>query len=147
MVALPQPLINGSVAEWPKATVCKTVFIASSNLVRPSIGVSVGCVGESPKLLAKANVRVRIPLPLLMDVNYLFDYLDDIDDLPPVRWQDEDRYSSPKHIHTFPVDPSLTPDEAWKEICIMGIRTTYTGAAKWANIQCDGDECSCIQES
>lgn len=52
-----------------------------------------------------------------------------------------------KHVHTIPVDYSLTVEEAWKEICIMGLRTTYTGGEKWANLTCDGEECSNIQES
>lgn len=46
-----------------------------------------------------------------------------------------------KHVHTFPVDASLTPDEAWHEICLMGVRATNTGSETWANIECDGDEC------
>ncbi len=45
------------------------------------------------------------------------------------------------HIHTFPVDPSLTPDEAWHELCLMGARSTFTGTEGWANIECDGEEC------
>ena len=28
------------------------------------------------------------------------------------------------HVHVIPVDPSLTPDDAWKEICIFGQRVT-----------------------
>lgn len=50
------------------------------------------------------------------------------------------------HIHTFPVDPSLTPDEAWRELCLMGVRTTYTGTERWSNIECDGEECWRIAE-
>lgn len=46
-----------------------------------------------------------------------------------------------QHVHTFPVDPSLTQDQAWREICIFGRRVTFTGDPKWANILCDGDEC------
>jgi hypothetical protein len=50
------------------------------------------------------------------------------------------------HIHTIPVDASLTPDEAWKELCIMGFRSTNTGSETWANIECDGEECASIRE-
>lgn len=50
------------------------------------------------------------------------------------------------HVHVIPVDPSLTPDEAWREICIFGRRVTFTGAQTWANVTCDGDECDQIQE-
>ena len=45
------------------------------------------------------------------------------------------------HIHTYPVDASLTPDEAWRELCLMGVRATDTGSETWANIRCDGEEC------
>ena len=51
-----------------------------------------------------------------------------------------------RHIHTFPVDPSLTPDEAWRELCLMGVRTTWTGTEGWSNIECDGEECWRIPE-
>lgn len=45
-------------------------------------------------------------------------------------------------IHTIPVDASLTPDEAWAELCRSGERTTYTeGPITWAVIRCDGVEC------
>lgn len=50
-----------------------------------------------------------------------------------------------KHIHTIPVDPTLTPDEAWKELCIFGKRVTDTSNETWANIECDGQECSGIE--
>ena len=46
-----------------------------------------------------------------------------------------------EHVHTFPVDPSLTPAEAWGEICNFGRRVTYTGQETWANVVCDGEEC------
>jgi hypothetical protein len=47
-----------------------------------------------------------------------------------------------RETHTIPVDASLTPDEAWAEICQHGQRTTYTdGPIGWAVIQCDGVEC------
>lgn len=45
------------------------------------------------------------------------------------------------HYHVIPVDPSLTIDEAWREICLMGVRATYTGTEGWAVVECDGDEC------
>jgi hypothetical protein len=32
-----------------------------------------------------------------------------------------------EHVHTYPVDPSQTADEAWGEICNFGQRVTYTG--------------------
>lgn len=48
------------------------------------------------------------------------------------------------HIHTIPVDASLTSDEAWRELCLMGVRATNTGSETWANIECDGDECQNI---
>lgn len=47
----------------------------------------------------------------------------------------------PEHVHTYPVDASLTPEEAWHELCLMGVRTTDTGSETWANVVCDGDEC------
>jgi hypothetical protein len=52
-----------------------------------------------------------------------------------------------EHIHVIPVDDSLTAEEAWKEICIMGFRSTHTGSERWAVISCDGQECRSIQES
>lgn len=51
------------------------------------------------------------------------------------------------HVHTIPVDPSLTADQAWREICIIGFRHTYTGPATWAVIRCDGEECRSIQHA
>jgi hypothetical protein len=50
------------------------------------------------------------------------------------------RRSMPE-IHVIPVDPSLTPKEAWKELCIFGRRTTFTGPEKWVAISCDKEEC------
>ena len=49
------------------------------------------------------------------------------------------------HAHTIPVDCTLTPDEAWKELCIFGKRVTDTGTETWAVIECDGQECSGIE--
>lgn len=50
-----------------------------------------------------------------------------------------------REVHTIPVDASLTPDEAWAEICREGMRTTYTdGPISWASIECDGVECLSI---
>lgn len=49
-----------------------------------------------------------------------------------------------QHLHTIPVDPSLTPEEAWRELCLMGVRSTVTGEPTWVVIECDGDECSAI---
>lgn len=51
-----------------------------------------------------------------------------------------------KHIHVIPVDETLTPEEAWKELCIMGVRATNTGKERWAVIHCNGEECANIKE-
>ncbi len=48
------------------------------------------------------------------------------------------------HIHTIPVDASLTIEEAWRELCLMGVRATDTGAQTWTTIRCDGEECAGI---
>lgn len=48
------------------------------------------------------------------------------------------------HVHVIPVDPSLTPEEAWKEICNFGFRATFTGPEGWATIECNGEECERI---
>lgn len=50
------------------------------------------------------------------------------------------------HIHTIPVDTSLTVDEAWRELCLMGVRCTDTGSETWANVECHGD-CNGIAEA
>lgn len=47
-----------------------------------------------------------------------------------------------EHVHTIPVDPSLTTEEAWLEICIFGQRVTLTGSETWVNLRCDGEECA-----
>lgn len=48
----------------------------------------------------------------------------------------------------FPVDQSLTPDEAWAEICNFGRRVTFTGTETWALVRdCDGEECRNIDGS
>lgn len=50
------------------------------------------------------------------------------------------------HIHSFPVDPSMTAMEAWKELCIFGRRVTNTGPAQsWVVKRCDGEECRLIE--
>lgn len=49
-----------------------------------------------------------------------------------------------RHQHVIPVDPSLTVDDAWNELCIFGRRITHTGTAQWANVDCDGELCSGI---
>jgi hypothetical protein len=51
------------------------------------------------------------------------------------------------HVHTIPVDPSLTVEEAWTELCIFGRRITWTGEEGWATITCDGEECANIQRA
>lgn len=53
---------------------------------------------------------------------------------------------APHHIHTFAVDNSLSVEDAWKELCIIGVRATFTGGESWANIECDGEECRNIVE-
>jgi hypothetical protein len=52
-----------------------------------------------------------------------------------------------EHVHVVPVDPSLTPEDAWRELCIFGKRITWTGPEQWANVTCDGEECSGIERS
>jgi hypothetical protein len=42
-----------------------------------------------------------------------------------------------RRVEVIPVDPSLTPLEAWNEIRLMGCRTTYTGIETWAVIEID----------
>jgi len=49
-----------------------------------------------------------------------------------------------KHWHTIPVDSSLTVEEAWRELCLMGVRATDTGSETWATVECDGEECGGI---
>lgn len=51
------------------------------------------------------------------------------------------------HVHVIPVDASLTPAEAWHELCLMGVRATNTGSETWTVITCDGEECSRIPEA
>lgn len=48
------------------------------------------------------------------------------------------------HTHVIPVDPSLTPEEAWRELCLMGVRATNTGPATWTAVTCTDDECEGI---
>jgi len=38
----------------------------------------------------------------------------------------------------IPVDPSLTPGEAWEELLLMHVRATFTGDERWAVVKCDG---------
>jgi hypothetical protein len=52
-----------------------------------------------------------------------------------------------REYHIIPVDASLTPDEAWAEVCKNGERVTWTeGPETWATIRCDGVECMSIRE-
>jgi hypothetical protein len=44
-----------------------------------------------------------------------------------------------RYFHTIPVDTSLTVEEAWREIRLMGVRATNTGSEAWANVECDGE--------
>lgn len=53
--------------------------------------------------------------------------------------------ASGAHVHTIPVDPSLTVAEAWKELCIFGRRVTNTGEETWAIVTCDRSECASIE--
>jgi hypothetical protein len=55
-----------------------------------------------------------------------------------------DKFPPAEHLHTIPIDPSLTVDEAWHELCLMGARATTTGQPTWATVECDGDECQNI---
>lgn len=50
------------------------------------------------------------------------------------------------HVHVYPVDRSLTAEDAWKEVCIFGRRVTYTGGEQWTVYRCDGEECAGIEE-
>lgn len=47
------------------------------------------------------------------------------------------------HVHTIPVDASLTALEAWTELAIFGQRITFTGGVDtWADVTgCDGEQC------
>jgi hypothetical protein len=49
----------------------------------------------------------------------------------------------PLHVHVYPVDASLTPEEAWDELCLMGVRATDTGSETWAVMTVDADDCRC----
>lgn len=52
------------------------------------------------------------------------------------------------HWHVYPVDPSLTPEQAWEEIRLMGRRTTFTpGRESWSNRLCDGSECDTVEDA
>ncbi len=51
------------------------------------------------------------------------------------------------HTHTIPVDPSLSPKEAWLEICLFTRRVTYTGSESWVVVNCDEEECVNIDRS
>lgn len=52
-----------------------------------------------------------------------------------------------REMHVICVDASLTPNEAWAEVCREGERTTYTdGPETWAAIRCDGVECMDIKQ-
>lgn len=51
------------------------------------------------------------------------------------------------HLHVIPVDPSMTVEEAWHELCLMGVRATDTGPEKWASLRCDGTECEGIADA
>lgn len=50
------------------------------------------------------------------------------------------------HVHVIPVDVTLTPQEAWDELCLMGVRATNTGSEGWATVTCDGSHCHNIAE-
>ncbi len=51
-----------------------------------------------------------------------------------------------KHLHTIPVPRGMTPNEAWAELCIMGEYISPDPYSTWANIECDGDECTSIKD-
>jgi hypothetical protein len=42
------------------------------------------------------------------------------------------------HLHTIPVDDTLTPEEAWAELVEYGSRLTDTGHETWAVLWCSG---------
>jgi hypothetical protein len=53
-----------------------------------------------------------------------------------------------RHLHVIPCDPTLTADDAWREICLCGRRTTFSGLGEyWAVIKCDGEECAGIDDA
>lgn len=45
------------------------------------------------------------------------------------------------HIHTYPVDNSLSAEDAWHEIRLFGQRLTFTGGETWVNRECEGEWC------
>lgn len=52
-----------------------------------------------------------------------------------------------RETHVIPVDASLTPDQAWAEMCRYGKRATFTdGPITWAVVSCDGVECASINQ-
>lgn len=51
------------------------------------------------------------------------------------------------HTHTIPVDLSLSPKEAWLEICLFTRRVIYTGSESWVVVNCDEEECVNIDRS
>lgn len=49
-----------------------------------------------------------------------------------------------KHVHTYPVPPDWTDDEAWEWICQGLALPTIEEPDHWCSRTCDGDECSRI---
>lgn len=47
-----------------------------------------------------------------------------------------------QHVHTFPVPPGWTDDEAWEWLCQGLLLPTTDEPAHWTNYMCDGEECS-----
>ena len=50
-----------------------------------------------------------------------------------------------QHVHTFPVPPGWTDDEAWEWICQGLTLPTTEEPDHWCNYVCDGEECRRIQ--
>ena len=46
-----------------------------------------------------------------------------------------------EHVHTFPVPPGWTDDEAWEWICQGLTLPTTEEPDHWCNYVCDGEEC------
>lgn len=49
-------------------------------------------------------------------------------------------------LHVIPVPEGMTPEEAWAEIVTMGRLVEPDGGCSWAQIECDGQECTDIEK-
>lgn len=52
-----------------------------------------------------------------------------------------------KHVHTIPVPPFWSPDDAWMVLWSEGRLPPYEGKPTWAVIECNGRECERIEWS